>query len=398
MRSLLTKGFGFFLGGLLGWATVSSVIAQTAESKVTELVVGMTAPLTGPLAEFGTAFQNATILVVEEINAAGGIQTKNGRVKLSLKVLDDANSADRGLANIRRLVQQDGAKAALSLSGPVARAIAPFAESRRMPHLTASWMVPDPAWRHTFPIVAPPPQFSGGWDWVAKNMPATKRVATFVPDDAVGQWTEVASRVNADKAGLKVVAQERFVRGSTDLTAPLRRLLASDPQAIDFGGSGAGNVGLAVRQLRELGYKGGFADFGATSTEVVARIAGGNDKIEGYVSGGYAQTGLPESVTAWEKKYTARFGRYQPESSDRVNGILALEEAIRKSGSVDPEVLSTTLDGLSFKSIWGQATFVPMEGEKHAVMITYPVPICQVKNGVCALVGTVPTVKSVIKP
>jgi len=31
-------------------------------------------------------------------------------------------------------------------------------------------------------------------------------------------------------------------------------------------------------------------------------------------------------------------------------------------------------------------------------MITYPVPICQVKNGVCALVGIIPIVKSVIKP
>jgi branched-chain amino acid transport system substrate-binding protein len=175
-------------------------------------------------------------------------------------------------------------------------------------------------------------------------------------------------------------------------------LLASDPQAIDFGGSGAGNAGLAVRQLRELGYKGSFADFGATSTEVVARIAGGNDKVEGYVSGGYAQTGLPDSVTNWEKRYTARFGKYQPESSDRVNGILALEEAIRKSGSVDPQVLSETLDGLTFKSIWGQAAFVPMEGEKSAVMITYPVPLCQVKNGVCALVATIPAVKVVIKP
>lgn len=398
MRKFLRNGFRFFLGGLLGLAFVTSATAQTGETKATEFVVGMTAPLTGPLAEFGSAFQNATILVVEEINAAGGIQTKDGRVKLSLKVLDDANNADRSLANIRRLVQQENAKAALSLSGPVARAIAPFVESRRVPHLTASWMVPDPAWRHTFPIVASPPQFSEGWAWVARNMPAIKRVATFVPDDAVGQWTEVASRVNAERVGLKVVAQERFVRGSTDLTAPLRRLLASDPQAIDFGGSGAGNAGLAVRQLRELGYKGTFADFGATSTEVVARIAGGSDKIEGYVSGGYAQTGLPDSVTAWEKKYIARFGKYQPESSDRVNGILALEEAIRKSGSVDPQVLSDTLDGLTFKSIWGQAAFVPMAGEKHAIMITYPVPICQVKNGVCALVGTIASVKSVIKP
>jgi hypothetical protein len=31
-------------------------------------------------------------------------------------------------------------------------------------------------------------------------------------------------------------------------------------------------------------------------------------------------------------------------------------------------------------------------------MITYPVPLCQVKNGVCALVSTIPPVKAVIKP
>jgi branched-chain amino acid transport system substrate-binding protein len=310
-RTLLPLVAGALLG-LSCWAP-----ARAADS---EFVIGMTTPLTGPLAEFGTAFQNASILAVEEVNAAGGIPTKDGPVKLSLKVLDDANSADRGLANIRRLVQQDGAKAALSLSGPVARAIAPFAEARKIPHMTASWMVPDPEWRYTFPIVAAPPQFSEGWTWVAKNIPEIKRVATFVPDDAVGQWTEVASRVNAMKAGFTMVAQERFTRGSTDLTAPLRRLLAANPQAIDFGGSGAGNVGLAVRQLRELGYKGGFADFGATSTEIVAKLAGGAGQIEGYVSGGYAQVGLPDAVLDWEKKYTTRFGRYQPESSDRVNG------------------------------------------------------------------------------
>ncbi|SDR64139.1 amino acid/amide ABC transporter substrate-binding protein, HAAT family [Rhizobiales bacterium GAS113] len=395
MKRFGTNSSSVILGGVLGLCWLASWPSSAADQ---EFVIGMTAPLTGPLAEFGTAFQKATLLVVEEVNAAGGIPTKDGVVKLRLNVLDDANSADRGLANIRRLVQQDGAKAAFSLSGPVASAIAPFAEGRKVPHMTASWMVPDPQWRYTFPIVAAPPQFSGGWSWVAKNMPDIKRVATFVPDDAVGQWTEVASRVNARKAGLEVVAQERFTRGSTDLTAPLRRLLTADPQAIDFGGSGAGNVGLAVRQLRELGYKGGFADFGATSTEIVGKLVGGINQIEGYVSGGYAQVGLPDTVHSWEQKYTARFGRYQPESSDRVNGILALEEALRKSGSVDPEVIRDTLAGLKFKSIWGEAAFVPMEGEKNAVMVTYPVPLCKVKDGVCALVSMIPTVPNIIKP
>jgi hypothetical protein len=103
-------------------------------------------------------------------------------------------------------------------------------------------------------------------------------------------------------------------------------------------------------------------------------------------------------VRAWEQKYTAKFGRYQPESSDRVNAILALKEALAKTGSIEPKALRNALDGLRFPSIWGEAAFVPMEGEKAAVMITYPVPLCLVKNGDCALVGTIPVVKSVIKP
>jgi hypothetical protein len=39
-----------------------------------------------------------------------------------------------------------------------------------------------------------------------------------------------------------------------------------------------------------------------------------------------------------------------------------------------------------------------MQGEKNAVMITYPVPLCRVKEGTCALVGTIPTVSNIIKP
>ena len=57
----------------------------------TEIVIGVTGPLTGGAAVYGVAVQNAAQMAVDEINAAGGL---NG-MKFKLVVLDDEHKADK---------------------------------------------------------------------------------------------------------------------------------------------------------------------------------------------------------------------------------------------------------------------------------------------------------------
>ena len=61
----------------------------------TEFVIGVSGPLTGAAAVYGTAVQNSAQIAVDEINAAGGL---NG-VNFKLVATDDTHDATKVAAN-----------------------------------------------------------------------------------------------------------------------------------------------------------------------------------------------------------------------------------------------------------------------------------------------------------
>ena len=70
-------------------------------SENTEYVIGVSGPLTGAAAIYGTAVQNSAQMAVDEINAAGGL---NG-VKFKLVMLDDQHKADKVAGNYSALLE-----------------------------------------------------------------------------------------------------------------------------------------------------------------------------------------------------------------------------------------------------------------------------------------------------
>src|SRR3954453_10172028 len=85
-----------------GAATAAS--ARTGVPAGSEIVLGMFAPLTGPLAATGVPARDGFQVWVDEVNAAGGI---SGR-RVRLIAYDDANSPQEAVAATRRLIDQDG--------------------------------------------------------------------------------------------------------------------------------------------------------------------------------------------------------------------------------------------------------------------------------------------------
>ena len=70
-------------------------------SENTEYVIGVSGPLTGAAAIYGTAVQNSAQMAVDEINAAGGL---NG-VNFKLVMLDDQHKADKVAGNYSALLE-----------------------------------------------------------------------------------------------------------------------------------------------------------------------------------------------------------------------------------------------------------------------------------------------------
>ena len=98
---------------------------------VDEVTIGMLAPLTGPVAQFGVAVYQGANLYIEQFNARGGLQ-------INPIVLDEEGDATLAVTMYHNLVDQ-GVTAILGsvTSGPT-MAVVPLAFEDNMPMITAS--------------------------------------------------------------------------------------------------------------------------------------------------------------------------------------------------------------------------------------------------------------------
>ena len=100
MKSMFKK----FADVVLALAMVLSLAAcggSNYTSGNTEFVIGVSGPLTGPAAVYGTAVKNSAQMAVDEINANGGL---NG-VKFKLVATDDTHDATKVAANYASMLE-----------------------------------------------------------------------------------------------------------------------------------------------------------------------------------------------------------------------------------------------------------------------------------------------------
>ena len=97
----LTKTIALVLALVLCIGLFSGCGASGYTAKNTEYVIGLSGPLTGAAAVYGTAVANSAQMAVDEINAAGGL---NG-VKFKLVVMDDMHDPSKIATNYAALVE-----------------------------------------------------------------------------------------------------------------------------------------------------------------------------------------------------------------------------------------------------------------------------------------------------
>jgi len=96
--------------------------------------------------------------------------------------------------------------------------------------------------------------------------------------DSWGDTAYNEMKKHADQAGLEIVANERYQRSDTSVTAQILKLVGAKPDAVFVGASGA-PAALPQAQLRERGYTGPiYQSHGVTSKDFL-RVGGAN--VEG---------------------------------------------------------------------------------------------------------------------
>jgi branched-chain amino acid transport system substrate-binding protein len=291
-------------------ALVAAVLALAAGAALADINVGVTVSATGPAASLGIPEKNTIALMPQEI--AGQ--------KVHYLVLDDGSDTTKAVSNTRKLITEDKVDIILgSTVTPNSLAMIDVVSEAQVPMISmaASAKIVDPVdakRRWVFKTPQNDIQMSLA---IASHMKdhGVKTVGYIGFADAYGEgWYGEFSKAAALK-GITVVANERFARNDSSVTAQVLKLQAAKPDAILIGGSGT-PAALPQITLKERGYTGLIYQTHGVANADFLRVGGKN--VEGtYLPAGPvlvarqlpATNPVRSSAIDYVTKYEATYGK-----------------------------------------------------------------------------------------
>ncbi|TJX15702.1 ABC transporter substrate-binding protein [Tissierella creatinini] len=329
--------------------------------------IGVNYELSGAVATYGTNLNDGAQLAFEEINAAGGVLGKQFEV-----IVADNKSEDTEAANVStKLATRDKV---LALLGPATsgntKAASPAANQNKIPLITASATADDVTVdangnvrEYIFKTC-----FNDSMQGVvmaefALGDLATKNVAILgdtTSDYAVGLGK--AFKDTFTTGGGTVVSEEAYAAGDTDFKAVLTNIKAKNPDVIYVPGYYE-EVGLIVRQARELGINAPILGGDGYESPKLLEIAGKEALSDVYYSNHYSPVDTAENVVTFNKAFEAKYGK-EPDSFNALgyDMVYFLKDAFERAGEADSEKLKAALEATEgFEGVTGVLSI----DEKH---------------------------------
>jgi branched-chain amino acid transport system substrate-binding protein len=257
----------------IAWfAALASLAPAMAQAQIK---VGVVMSQSGAVSSIGIPY-------VKGIAAFMAGNTDIAGQKLQLIQIDDASDPAAAARAAKKLIEEEHVDVLLGSAGsPASLALYGVAAEAHVPVLiTANALVPGErgAWEITVPQPAPL-MVAGDIEHMKKH--GIKTVAFIGYGDAWGDLVYDALIRNAEPAGIKVVANERFARADTSVTPQVLKIIAARPDAVLTGGSGSPGA-LPHLALFERGYRGPvYSSHAIINTEFV-RVGGA--AVEGVVA------------------------------------------------------------------------------------------------------------------
>lgn len=238
----------------VGALALSGRSAQAEVSQPSELRLGIATYLSGPASVFGVPGKQAAELLIEELNAAGGI----AGVKVRPIFVDEGPGVDHLVGEYRRLVQSENVNIVFSaVSSADCIACAPLADELRRP--TLLWdcgtqrIFEDAKYEYAFRTQAnATPEILAVLLYLLRVKPGFKTVAVVNQDYAWGRdsWALFREALEALSPGVKVVAELFPKFGAPDFSTEITRLLALRPDVV-LSTSWGGDLDTLIRQASE---------------------------------------------------------------------------------------------------------------------------------------------------
>jgi branched-chain amino acid transport system substrate-binding protein len=332
--------------------TLGTLLAACCGYAVAQVKVGVVYSATGPVAVVGIPQQNSVALLPRKI----------GDVSIEYIQYDDASDPTQAVQVAKRLIAEQNIDVLIGPSGsPNAMAILPLMAENGIPMLapvgTPAVVLPmDDKKRWVFKTTQNDSLIA---DAIVAHMKknGVKTVGFIGFNDPYGDsWLKEFS-AQAPKAGITLVATERYLRTDQSVTGQAIKLLSAKPDAVLVAGAG-GPVVLPHATLVDLGYKGKiYQTHGAAAPDFI-RLGG--KKVEGAYMAASLMLVLDEIpnshpskrvaqgfIDAYEKIYGSKPATFGANVFDA--GLMlqrAVPEASKKGKPGTPEFRAALRDAL----------------------------------------------------
>lgn len=320
--------------------TILSSCAPGAGTSQT-IKIGVQGPMTGDMAYEGTGFKKAISLLVDQTNAAGGI---NGQ-KVEVFYEDDKADPTESTLVANRLVSQ---KVVAVIGGYNSTATEPASAVydkagilQITPGSTATRLTTHGYKRFFRVCFLDDRQGLFAADFMA-NTKGYKKVAVLHDNSTYAQGLADETKKQLEARNVQVVFYDAINPKDKDFSPTLTKIKAASPDAIYFTGYHA-QAGLLLKQAPEVGLKTQWLMGNASNNPEIIQIAG----LENAKGAIITTEPLPSDLDYPEaKKFMADYKAKYNEDATSVWWVMAadsyrvIEEAIKQTKSTDPAKLA----------------------------------------------------------
>ena len=235
---------------LLFAATAAALAAGTATIAQAQITIGQTAGFTGTVASSVKEATSGAKMYFDIVNAGGGV---NGQ-KITLVSMDDKFDAKLAAANAKALIDQGVISLFLVRGTPLTQAIMPLLTEYKVPLVgpsTGAMALHKPVHPWLFNVRATY-QREAERSIEHLSLIGIDRIAIVQVDDSFGDDAVQGAHAGLAKVNKTAVAHEKYDRAKPDFGPIVPKILAKQPQAILFIGSGTAVV-QGMKAVRAAG-------------------------------------------------------------------------------------------------------------------------------------------------
>lgn len=351
---------------ILWMITAVTMLSCVSAFAAAPIKIGALFAVTGPAAFLGEPERNTAVMVVDEINRAGGIK---GR-KLELIVYDTAGDATKAVQLATKLIKNDKVSAIIgpSTTGE-SMAVIPVVEKGNVPLLSCSAgsKITEPVKKWVFKT-AQNDALAVGRIYEQLQKQKLTNVALLTVSDGFGSSGREQLKAQAARYGITIVSDDTYGPKDTDMTSQLTKIRGSRAQAIICWGTNPGPAVIA-KNAHQLGIKIPLYMSHGVSSKKFLQLAG--DAAEGIrLPSGKVLVAdlLPNSdsqkksllnfVKDYQKHYKAEGDHFGGHAWD---ALMLLKNAIQNGGDTPASIREQLEKTRQFHGVGGTFNFSPSD-------------------------------------